>query len=217
MIQLEKISKKYFIRSGFNSVLNCVNLTVEKGEKVGIVGINGSGKSTLVRILAGVTVPDEGRIQRTMTVSWPIGFSGGFQGSLTGIDNIKFLARIYGVDIDKTIAFVKDFSELGVYLNEPIKTYSSGMRAKFGFAASMAIEFDCFLIDEALAVGDSRFQAKCHTELFEKRADRALILVSHSEANIRKYCKRVYVIRDKTLHPFENLDEAFDFYQGRVK
>jgi capsular polysaccharide transport system ATP-binding protein len=212
MICVTDLVKRYHIRGGEVTVLDHINLRIERGEKVGILGRNGSGKSTLIRLISGADHPTSGTISRSMTVSWPLAFSGGFQGSLTGLDNLKFICRIYGVTIDDKIPFVLDFSELGKYFYEPIKTYSSGMRARLAFAISMVIEFDCFLIDEIVAVGDSRFHEKCRTELFEKRKDRSLIIVSHDIHNIREHCNRACVIDRGKLYEFPDIDMAYDFY-----
>lgn len=212
MITLENVTKIYSTRSGNNTVLNNISLTLNRGEKIGILGRNGSGKSTLIRLLSGAERPTSGRIHRGMKISWPLAFGGAFQGSLTGLDNLKFICRIYGVDYADKIAFVDDFSELGRYLREPVKTYSSGMRARLAFAISMAIEFDCFLIDEIIAVGDVRFHEKCQRELFERRADRALLLVSHDEGVIRTQCRRAGVLVKGHLTFFDNMDDAFAFY-----
>lgn len=217
MIQLQNISKSFLTQLGKNQVLKDVNLDLEQGEKVAVLGSNGSGKSTLVRIISGIALPDTGDIQSDMSISWPLGLSGGYQGSLTGIDNLKFLCRIYKADYESTIEFVRSFTDLGHFLNEPIKTYSSGMKAKFGFAASMAIDFDCYLIDEVLAVGDSQFQKKCHDQLFGQKADRSLLLVSHQEKIIREYCQKAYVLHNKTLHPFKSIDDAFKYYKETLQ
>jgi capsular polysaccharide transport system ATP-binding protein len=213
MIELVNVVKRYPIRRGVTTVLNGVNLRVERGEKLGILGRNGAGKSTLIRLISGAEAPTEGRVNRTMSVSWPLAFSGAFQGALTGRDNLRFICRIYNADVDAVLPKVEEFSELGVYLNEPVKTYSSGMRARLGFALSMAVEFDCFLIDEVIAVGDSRFHDKCSVELFEKRKDRAMIIVSHQPDTIVSHCDRAAVLRNGQLHCFDDVAKAYDFYQ----
>lgn len=212
MICVSNLVKRYHTRGGPVTVLDHINLRIERGEKVGILGRNGSGKSTLIRLISGADHPTSGTISRSMSVSWPLAFSGGFQGSLTGLDNLKFICRIYGVSIEDKIPFVLDFSELGKYFYEPIKSYSSGMRARLAFAISMVIEFDCFLIDEIVAVGDSRFHEKCRTELFEKRKDRSLIIVSHDIHNIKEHCNRACVINQGKLYEFPDIDMAYDFY-----
>jgi len=147
-------------------------------------------------------------------VSWPLAFGGAFHGALTGYDNLRFICRIYGVDPGDKVDFVEDFSELGIYLREPVKSYSSGMRARLAFAISMVIEFDCFLIDEIVAVGDTRFHEKCHHELFVKRRDRAMIIVSHHAEYVREHCTRASVLRAGELINTGTLDEAYEVYQG---
>lgn len=212
MIRLEGINKTYGTRSGPVHVLRGVNLSIDTGERVGILGRNGSGKSTLIRLISGVEFPTSGVVMRDMSVSWPLAFGGAFQGALTGYDNLRFICRVYGVDPANKMAFVEEFSELGIYLREPVKTYSSGMRARLAFALSMVIEFECFLIDEIIAVGDTRFHEKCHHELFEKRGERAMIIVSHNADYIREHCTRAAVLVNGELFHPASLDEAFDFY-----
>lgn len=212
MIHLNDIHKFYPTRSGPKTILDGVNLTVAPGERVGILGRNGAGKSTLIRLISGAEQPSSGQIIRRMSVSWPLAFGGAFQGALTGIDNLRFICRIYGTSADDKIPFVEDFSELGIYLREPVKSYSAGMRARLAFAISMVVEFDCFLIDEIVAVGDARFHQKCHVELFEKRADRAMIIVSHDAGYVREHCHRAAVLSGGRMLHFDTLDEAYEFY-----
>ena len=213
MIVVKDVTKRYSTRQGSRLVLDKINLTIHPGEKIGILGRNGAGKSTLIRLMSGAELPTSGHIHRGMRISWPLAFSGGFQGSLTGMDNLRFICRIYGADIEPIIPQVEEFSELGVYLHEPVKKYSSGMRARLGFAISLAIDFDCFLIDEVFAVGDSRFHKKCEIELFEKRKDRAMIMVSHQHRQIVSHCDRAAVLEDGKLHCFDNVTKAYKFYQ----
>ena len=213
MIGLQNVCKDYHTRQGRRRVLHDINLRVAPGEKIGILGRNGAGKSTMIRMISGAELPTSGRIVREMSVSWPLAFGGAFQGSLTGMDNLRVICRIYGADAEAAEPFVQEFSELGYYLREPVKSYSAGMRARLAFAISMAIEFDCFLIDEIVAVGDSRFHAKCHQELFERRRDRALIIVSHDAGYIREHCDRAAVLVGGKLHVFEQIDDAYTFYQ----
>ena len=212
MIRLVNINKTYAARSGPVYVLRDINLDVDSGERVGILGRNGAGKSTLIRLISGAELPTSGAVERDMSVSWPLAFGGAFQGSLTGYDNLRFICRIYGVGPDDKVPFVQEFSELGRFLWEPIKSYSSGMRARLAFAISMVIEFDCFLIDEIIAVGDARFHEKCNHELFVKRADRAMIIVSHDPGYIRAHCSRAAVLIGGQLYHLPSVDEAFDFY-----
>jgi capsular polysaccharide transport system ATP-binding protein len=215
MIHLDGVTKYYSTRNGRRRILDNVDLRVNRGDKIGILGKNGSGKSTLIRLIGGSEAPTSGNIDRTMSVSWPLAFAGGFQGSLTGLDNLRFICRVYGVPPEDVLAFVEDFSELGVYMREPVKNYSAGMRARLAFALSMAIEFDCFLIDEVISVGDARFHRKCHEELFVKRRDRAQIIVSHEAHNIREHCNRACVLHNGVLTEFPNIDAAYDYYNSR--
>lgn len=217
MISLEQVVKRYRMHGGMNTVLDHINLEVHKGEKIGILGRNGAGKSTLIRIISGAELPNSGRVRRTMSVSWPLAFGGAFQGSLTGIDNLRFICRVYGKDYRTAIPFIEEFSELGKYLREPVKSYSSGMAARLAFGISMAIEFDCFLIDEVIAVGDARFHQKCQHELFEKRGDRAMIIVSHSPDVIRQHCTRACVLSNGQIYEFEQMDAAYAQYNRLVK
>ncbi|MFZ7316520.1 ABC transporter ATP-binding protein [Avibacterium avium] len=212
MISVENVYKKYHTRTGPVTVLNDINFKLEKGEKVGILGRNGAGKSTLIRLMSGVEAPTSGSIRREMSISWPLAFSGAFQGSLTGMDNLRFICRIYNADIDYVKAFTEEFSELGNYLYEPVRSYSSGMKARLAFALSLSVEFDCYLIDEVIAVGDSRFSDKCRYELFEKRKDRSIILVSHSPSAIREYCDNAKVLEKGKLLDFPSIDEAYKYY-----
>ncbi len=213
MIRLQNVCKDYHTRQGRRRVLHSINLSVARGEKIGILGRNGAGKSTMIRMISGAELPTSGKVVREMSVSWPLAFGGAFQGSLTGMDNLRFICRVYGADAKAAEPFVQEFSELGYYLREPVKSYSAGMRARLAFAISMAIEFDCFLIDEIVAVGDSRFHAKCHQERFEHRRDRALIIVSHDPNYIREHCDRAAVLLQGKLHTFDQIDDAYTFYQ----
>jgi capsular polysaccharide transport system ATP-binding protein len=212
MIKLSQVSKVYKVHGGPRTVLDRIDLVVKPGEKLGILGRNGSGKSTIVRLISGAELPTSGRIVRTMNVSWPLAFSGGFQGSLTGFDNLRFICRVYNASIEAALPIVTEFAELGRYMREPVKTYSAGMRARLAFGLSLAVDFDCFLIDEVVAVGDQRFQIKCHEELFVKRRDRAMIIVSHNPEFIRAHCDSAAVLVKGKLHPFPLVDDAFKFY-----
>ena len=212
MIFCDQLKKSYPMGVGRKHVLKGVNLQIGPGEHVGFLGRNGAGKTTLIKLIGGVELPTSGKVTRTMRVSWPLGFGGGFQGSLTGYDNARFIARIYGCDYRDLRDFVEDFSELGVQLKMPVKTYSSGMRARLAFALSLAIEFDCYLIDEVIMVGDQNFHRKCHSELFEKRGDRALIFASHSAELVREFCDRALIIDQGLARLYQDVNEALDVY-----
>jgi capsular polysaccharide transport system ATP-binding protein len=212
MINCEKVSKSYPMGRGRKQVLNELDLQIGPGERIGFLGRNGAGKTTLIKLIGGVELPTSGKIRRNMKVSWPLGFNGGFQGSLTGYDNARFIARIYGHHYSDIRGFVEEFTELGPQLKMPVKTYSSGMRARLGFALSLAIEFDCYLIDEVMMVGDANFQDKCRREFFEKRADRTVILASHSPPLIQEYCDRALVLHQGRATIYSDVDEALAAY-----
>jgi len=216
MISVENVSKTYATRFGPRTILDKVSFSLERGANIGILGQNGAGKSTLIRLISGAEKPTSGRIRRGMSVSWPLAFGGAFQTHLTGLDNVKFVCRIHGIDYKPLVPFVEEFTELGIYFREPVMNYSHGMLTRLAFALSMAIEFDCFLIDEAMVVGDVRFHERCHIELFHKRKDRAFILVSHDANVIKLYCKRAAVLHQGKLYPFDDVDRAYDFYMHEL-
>ena len=209
-LELINVHKHYPTRDGHKIILRGAYGKISRGEKVGILGRNGSGKSTLVRMLGGVEAPTTGRIRRSMTLSWPIGMAAGFSGQLSGADNTRFIARLYGRDIEKITDFVADFSELGEYLRMPLMTYSSGMRTRLALAVSLAVDFDCYLVDEALAVGDTRF-GRAFAEKIERSG---LILVSHSPALVRRLCTRAAVLDQGILTFYDDLDEALATYNS---
>lgn len=216
MIHVRDLSKVYQTRFGSNRVLESVSFDLAMGEKLGILGRNGAGKSTLVRLVSGAEHPTSGTIDRQMSVSWPLAFGGAFQPMLTGRDNVRFISRIYNQDFARNLAFVEEFAELGAYLQEPVRIYSSGMRARLAFAISMIIEFDCFLIDEVGAVGDARFHEKCNFELFTKRADRAMIIISHDAAYVRDNCNRFAVLHDAKLTLFDDFEAAYAVFKDLI-
>ncbi len=214
MISCIDLRKNYRAGHGTKQVLKGINLDIAPGDRIGLLGRNGAGKSTLIKLIGGVELPTSGKVRRNMTCSWPLGFNGGFQGSLTGYDNARFIARIYGQDYATMRGFVEEFTELGRQLRMPVKTYSSGMRARLAFALSLAIEFDCYLIDEVIMVGDKNFQDKCHFELFERRKDRAILLASHSPASIREFCNRGIVLHDGHATEFDDVEEGLKVYEA---
>lgn len=208
---VSNLAKRYPGRE--TPVLRDLNFSLAAGERLAILGRNGQGKSTLIKMLGGVLAPTSGAISWSVTRSWPIGFAGGFQGSLTGYDNIRFLSRLYNKPISETLKAVEDFAELGEALTFPVKHYSSGMRARLAFGLSLAIEFDCYLIDELVAVGDSRFQKKCEEELFVHRADKSFILASHDTNVISRHCSQALVVEAGYCRLFRDIDEALDVYK----
>jgi capsular polysaccharide transport system ATP-binding protein len=212
MIQLDRVFKFYRTEGHVKIVLDHVSGVFQSGRSYGLLGVNGAGKSTTLRMMAGTELPNAGRIRRSVRVSWPLGFSGGFHPLMTGRENVKFVARVYGAGIRQVIDFVEDFSELGDYMDVPIKTYSSGMMARLAFGLSMAIEFECYLIDEITAVGDIKFQARCKAAFDARRKYSDLIVVSHSMSTIKSYCDCGAVLVDGQLMMFETVDKAVEVY-----
>jgi capsular polysaccharide transport system ATP-binding protein len=208
MIVFNRVSKSYATRNGRHQVLDNVSFTIEKGQSVGVCGHNGAGKSTLLRLIAGVEQPSSGTIRRGMSVSWPLGLSSSFQSSLSGADNARFVARVYGRPVEEVLDFVEDFAELGNYLRMPLRTYSAGMMARLAFAVSLAISFDCYLIDEITAVGDERFQDRCREALLQRKQERSLFMVSHDPATLREYCDRGMAVQGGQVLQFDTVEEA---------
>ena len=212
MIQLDRVFKFYTASGQTKIVLDHVSTVFQTGHSYGLLGVNGAGKSTLLRLIAGTELPNSGRIKRSVRVSWPLGFAGGFHPQMTGRENIKFVARAYGERITTVLDFVEDFAELGDYIDAPYKTYSSGMMARLAFGLSMAIEFDCYLIDETTAVGDARFQARCKLAFDERRKRSDLIIVSHSIHTVKAYSDHGAVLVDGQLIMFDSVDRAIETY-----
>lgn len=204
------ISKTY--PTGHKALFSDLSFDLPRDGRLALLGRNGQGKSTLIKMLGGVLPASEGTIRWNMTSSWPIGFGGGFQGSLSGIDNMRFLSRLYQRDYREIHDRVENFAELGPALKMPVKHYSSGMRARLAFGLSLAIEFDCYLIDELVAVGDARFQQKCQEELFQHRAGRAFLMASHDTHLIAQHCTRALIIESGKAKIFEDIEEAVDVY-----
>jgi capsular polysaccharide transport system ATP-binding protein len=215
MITLSNVRKHYVTKSGVNHVLRGVSLDIQRGQRVGILGRNGGGKTTLARIISGADRSYSGSVIRRMSVSWPIGMSGAVHGRLSGIDNARFLSRVYGAKISEVLGFVEQFSEIGGYMREPVRTYSSGMRAKFSFAISLAISFDCYLVDEVISVGDVRFRKKCKEAILQSNS--GLVLISHSKRLIQEYCDSAVVLAEGVAYRFDKVQDAVDFHETRLE
>lgn len=212
MIEFRNVSKAYDISKGKNIILDNVSFKFPEKQNIGVLGVNGAGKSTLLRLIAGSEYANSGKIIRKGKYSWPLGFAGSFHGSLTGIENLRFACRIYDCDIKYVTEYVKDFSELGKYIDEPIKTYSSGMRSRLAFALSMAIDFEVYLVDEIMGVGDKGFQQKCKEAFESKREKSSIIMVSHSMKTIRDYSDVAILLTGESLEIHDDVDEAIDLY-----
>jgi capsular polysaccharide transport system ATP-binding protein len=220
MIIARDVHKRYLTDHGPGRwVLQGVNFTIPPKLNVGLIGANGAGKSTLLQIVAGVDHPNKGSVERQCKVSWPMGFGGGLQGSLTGRQNSKFVCRIHGHedDIPDRLAFIQDFAEIGDAFDHPVKSYSSGMKARLQFAMSLAFDFDVYISDEVTSVGDAAFRNKAATA-FKNLADKAgLIMVAHGEATLKQFCSAGIWIHDGKAHWFDQIDDALKAYKDTLK
>ena len=214
MIRFESVSKTYHTRNFEKVVLRDVSLEIEAGTSLGICGANGAGKSTLMRLISGVEEPTTGRITRSMSTSWPIGYASCFQSSLTGADNARFVARVYRKPVGALLDFVEDFAQLGPFFHQPVRTYSAGMSARLAFGISLAIDFDCYLVDEVTAAGDERFRRKCEEALRTRRERGTLVMISHDPATLHQYCEQGAVLYAGTLVRFDTMDEASEVHHG---
>jgi capsular polysaccharide transport system ATP-binding protein len=213
MIALRDVSKTYRTPHGSKVLLNGVTCEFPPGVNVGILGRNGAGKSTLIRMIGGTEAPDSGEIGKSARVSWPLGFNVGFNSKLTGRENLRFICRLYGEDYRELADFVEDFAELGDYMDMPVITYSSGMKAKLTFGISMAFHFDYYLIDELTAVGDAVFRKKSQACFEERRKSATLLVVSHSMGTIRSFCDKAMVLYQGDLLDFPDIAAAEEFYR----
>lgn len=210
MIRFENVSKVYHVGKFTKTVFEGVSFEIPQGTSIGVCGANGAGKSTLMRLIAGVEMPTGGKIHRTMSTSWPIGYTSCFQSTLTGADNARFIARIYGRDEEALLAYVEEFAQLGPYIYQPIYTYSAGMSARLAFGVSLAIDFDCYLVDEITGAGDDRFRIKCEDALRHRRDTGTLVMISHDPATLRSYCSTGAVLWNGELTFFDSIDEAIE-------
>ena len=217
MIVFDNVSKRYTTRTGEVTILRDFSCTMPRGRNIGILGRNGAGKSTMMRMISGAEQPSEGAIYREGKISWPLGFSGGFNPNLTGTQNLRFIARLYKEDYDEIVDFVEDFASIGRFMEEPMRTYSSGMRARLNFAASMAIRFDYYLIDEVIGVGDKLFRERCARVLNERRRNANVLLVSHSSNLLRQFCDIGGVLADGRLDFYETIEDAIRVHAEHQK
>jgi len=219
VIELKNVTKSYRTNAGRQYVFRDVSYVIPANRNVALIGRNGAGKSTLMRLLGGLDTPDSGKILTAQSISWPVGLTGGFQGSLTGRENVKFICRVYGAEGDsmrEKVAFVESFAEIGKYFEHPVKTYSTGMRARVAFGLSLAFDFDYYLVDEAMSVGDAHFKAKA-TAAFRDRVDNAkIILVTHSMGQVRKMCDYVMLIDNGKIIAFEDVEAGIAAYMKLI-
>lgn len=216
MIRIENLVKSFRVRGHKKIIIDNLNMELPSGRSLALLGRNGAGKSTLLQIIAGTLRPDSGRIVSDGSISWPVGFAGSFHGNLTGAQNIRFVARVYGVDSDELCEFVRDFSELGNHFFMPVRSYSSGMRARLAFGVSMGIHFDTYLVDEVTAVGDAVFRAKSR-ELFKERMQTSsAILVSHDMGQVKGFCDAGVVLSEGHLQFYDNVEEAIEVHLKKM-
>ena len=216
MIRFENLTKIYTLEGRRTVVADNLNATFPTGRAVALMGRNGAGKSSLLRMVAGTMDPTSGRIVSDGTISWPVGFAGSFHNELTGAQNVRFIARIYGVDTDELVDFVQDFAEVGQHFHMPIKSYSSGMKSRLTFGTSMGIAFDTYLIDEVTAVGDASFKAKSARLFADRMRNSGALMVSHSMGQVRQMCDAGAVLEDGKLIYYDDLDEAIEVHQANM-
>lgn len=217
MIELRNLSKSFFLNGVRKTVADNITAVFPCNTSVGLLGRNGAGKSTLLQMIAGTLTPDQGTAHVRGSISWPVGFAGSFHGDMTGLQNTRFIARVYGVDTDELCAFVQDFSELGNQFSLPVRTYSSGMRSRLAFGISMGIHFDIYLVDEITAVGDAAFKTKSE-ELFRTRMEQSSsLIVTHALGQVQRLCDHVAVLERGKLHYFTNVMSGIEFHQENMK
>ncbi len=206
------VTKDFETDHGWRRVLHGISFPVGPGERMAVLGRNGAGKSTLIKLLAGLLTPTTGYVHRGLYMSWPLALGGGFEGEMTGYDNMRFISRIYNTPFRQMLDFVSDFAEIGASIYEPVRYYSDGMRARLALGISLAIDFECLLIDEVIMVGDRRFQEKCHRELFERRRHCGMILDVHALDVVEEYCTHVLVLKDGRGRVFDDVKLACAIY-----
>ena len=220
MIELKELTKSFVTPKGRHYVFKDLNAILPENKSVALLGKNGAGKSTLLRIIGGIDFADSGQVITKKSISWPVALSGGFQGSLTARQNVRFVARLY-VDneeqVDYVVRFVEEFAEIGKYYDMPIKSYSSGMRSRIGFGLSMAFNFDYYLLDEVGAVGDASFRKKSQNLLNELKESSNLIMVSHDLKDLTQNCDVAFLVRDGKAEYFEDVQEAVEVYKAYAK
>ncbi|AMB79944.1 ABC transporter ATP-binding protein [Pseudomonas sp. PAMC 29040] len=217
MFELRNVTKSYLTPKGRRYVFRNLSLSIPPGKNIGLIGRNGAGKSTLMRLLGGADIPDSGSVATDRSISWPVGLTGGFQGSMTGRENIKFVCRVYGAmgdDMRDKIRYVQEFAEIGDWIDEPIKTYSSGMRSRVAFGLSMAFDFDYYLIDEVMSVGDAQFKRKCADVFQEKLQQSKVVLVTHNMNEVKKICDIVLLVRNGEIQVYEDVAEGIKAYNA---
>lgn len=216
MIHFENLTKSFWLKGERKIVIDNLNLSLPDGKSLALLGRNGAGKSTLLQIIAGIIRPDHGRVISDGSLSWPVGLGGSFHRELSGAENVRFIARIYGVDTDDLVAFVEDFAELGTSYHMPMRSYSSGMRSRLTFGASMGIHFDTYLVDEVTAVGDRAFKRKSRAVFADRMRHSSAIMVTHSMGQVREFCDAGLVLEQGKIQYFEDLEEAIAVHEAML-
>lgn len=217
MIELRHLIKTYRLNGNVNTIANNISFTFPDGESVALIGRNGAGKSTMLKMIAGTVQPDSGEVIRHGSVSWPVGFAGSFHGDMTGAQNVKFVARLYGVDTDEMTDFARDFSQLEDHFYLPVRSYSSGMKSRLAFAMSMAIKFDTYLIDEITAVGDAGFREKSEAMLLDRLKSSGAVFVTHSPEQMKRVCQSGVVLQNGNFYYYAELGKAQEHYGYTVR
>ncbi|ABV95799.1 ATPase (plasmid) [Dinoroseobacter shibae DFL 12 = DSM 16493] len=217
MIRFENLTKRFVVKGYVKTVMENVSLTIPSKTSVALLGRNGAGKSTLLKMIAGTVDPTSGEILSSGTISWPVGFAGSFHPDMTGAQNTKFLARVYGIDTQALTDFVEDFAELGDHFRQPFRSYSSGMKSRLAFGISMGIKFDTYLVDEVTAVGDAAFKKKASAMFQDRMADAGAVFVSHSMGHVREMCDVGIVIENGQLTYHEDIHEAIAHHESNMK
>lgn len=216
MIRLENLTKSFQTPWGRKTVINNCSFTFPSGVSVALLARNGAGKSTLMGMIGGTILPTSGRIVKTGTVSWPVGFRGSFHKEMTGAQNVRFVARIYGVDTEELVGFVEDFAELGAHFHAPVRSYSSGMISRMAFGVSIGIPFDTYLVDEVTAVGDANFKRKSRMVFLERMKSAGALVVTHSMGQVRKMCQAGAVLENGKIRYYEDIEEAIARHQRNM-
>ncbi|KAA0909859.1 ABC transporter ATP-binding protein [Aquicoccus porphyridii] len=213
MIEFENVSKSFWTGSQRKVILEQVSFRVELGNSLGILAPNGTGKTTLINMMAGLEKPDEGTIRRSSRISFPLGFMGGVVSKVSAVENSRYIARLYGLDPDYVEAFCRWLCNLGEYFEQPLGTYSSGMRARFSFALMLALDFDIYLIDEGMPGStDVEFNKKAGDILRERLQNTTTVIVSHQPETLEKFVRSAAVLMAGKLHMFDTLEEAKQLY-----
>ena len=213
MLEFENVSKSFWTGSQHKVILEKASFRVPLGQSLGILAPNGTGKTTLINMMAGLEKPDEGKIRRGCNISFPLGFMGGVVSKVSAMENARYIARLYGLDPDYVESFCRWLCGLGEYFDQPLGTYSAGMRARFSFALMLALDFDMYLIDEGMpSTTDVEFNRKAGEILQERLRTTTIIIVSHQAETLEKFARSAAVLINGQFIIFDTLEEAKQLY-----